>query len=268
MKTILTSLLVAGSLLPAPVVFAAAKGTPAQQAAAAKKQLDDANAKLKEANSKHDAAEKEFKKAEGAHKAAAAKIQEARLTATRELSGKLGLAAAQATDAAARREADTTQTALIAEIKKQPDYLAAVKDAEAASKQLKAVRDDTSLSDEERQKKSSALSATIRRPAELEKNRLAADPALKKMLGQAGEAAARLAAIRKEVQSAIEADPSVKTAAEALKKADTDLAKEKGELAKSQKDVATAQAKVNTENQQYQRELAQEKQSQAKKKKN
>lgn len=253
MKTTLSFIAIFTCLMGANASAAAAKGTPAQQTATAKTQLDEANKALTEAHKKHDTVEKGFKTAEDAHKKSAAKVQDARLAATREFGGKLGLGAAQATDAAARREADAAQTALIAEIKKQPDYLAATKEAGEASAKLRTVRDDTSLSDEQRQKKSSELSALIRRPAEIEKEKLASDPGLKKMLTQVAEAAAKLAAVRQEVQLAIAGDASVKAATDAAKKSDTDFEKEKGDLAKVQKEVTTAQAKVTTEIQQYQR---------------
>lgn len=236
-------------------VFAAApssKNSKAQTTQQAKQELDTAQAKLKEAQTDFSKAEKEAEKAEATHHAAAGKIQKARQAAFAEHAKKLGLPTALAEQAAAQRALTAAQTALSKELRSQADHQAAAAEAEQASARLQTARDDAKLSDEQRKQLTTDLSKAIRRPVELERERIEADPNLQQLRLKAGEAGKQAATIQAQAQKAAEDDSDVKAAQQAERDAADKVKPARAEVDKLKKDLATAQKKVATETQQYQ----------------
>lgn len=235
----------------------------AQATTKTKQDLDAAQKKLTDVTHDVTKAEAEFHKAETAHQAAVAKVQKARQSAAVAVGAKLGMPAAVAQRDAASRTLDAAQKALSKEIRAQADYQAAAKEADQASAKLGEARDDTKLSDEKRKELTAELSKTIRKPTELERERLEADGNLKQLRIALAEAGKQVAAIQTEVMKVVDDQPEVKTAmqaerddAEKVKKAREELDKHKKEQAAAQKTVtadtqkaqAQAQAKKKTKN--------------------
>ncbi|KAF0179647.1 MAG: hypothetical protein FD161_1264 [Limisphaerales bacterium] len=246
--------LLTGAFLLASVVHVPAQTkTKSASTQQAKQELDAAKDKLKDANQELNKAEKDFDKAKAAHDSAGAKIAKARAAAMAEHGKKLGLPTAIAQRDAAQRAIEAAQTALSKEIRAQADYQAAAKEAEKASGRLQAVRDDTSLSDEKKKLLTAELSKAIRRPAELERERIEADAGIQQLRGKATEAGKQVAVVQSQAQKAAEEDNDVKAAQQAERNAAEKVKTARAEVDKHKKEVATAQKKANTEAQQYQK---------------
>ena len=225
----------------------------------AKQEMDAAKDKLRDANQDLSKAEKEVEKAESAHQTSVAKIQKARQAAFAEHSKKLGLPTAIAQRDAASRAIEAAQTALSKEIRAQADHQAAAKDAEKASARLQEVRDDTTLADEKKRQLTADLSKTIRRPTELERERIEADANIQQLRLKAGEAGKQVATIQSQVQKAAEEDSDVKAAQQAERDSADKVKTARADVDKHKKEVAAAQKKATTEAQQYQKAQTQTK---------
>jgi chromosome segregation ATPase len=254
------SALLTGAFLLATVVHVPAQ-TKAKSASTqqAKQELDAAKDKLKDANQELTRAEKDFDKAKVAHDTAEAKIAKARAAAMAEHGKKLGLPTAIAQRDAASRAIEAAQTALSKGIRAQADYLAAAKEAEKASGRLQAVRDDTSLSDEKKKQLTAELSKAIRRPAELERERIEADANIQQLRLKAAEAGKQVAIVQSQAQKAAEEDSDVKAAQQAERAAADKVKDARAEVDKHKKEVASAQKKATTEAQQLQKAQTQAK---------
>lgn len=233
------------------------KSKQAQTPQQAKQELDAAQKKVADANKELAKAEGDAQKADGAHQASLAKIQKARQTATSEQGKKLGLPSALAQRDAAQRAVDAAQKALSKEIRAQSDYLAAAKEAEKASARLGEVREDTALADDKKKDLTSELSKTIRRPTEIERERIEADANIKQLRTAAAEAGKQAASVQAEVQKAVEMDADVKAALTAERDEADKAKKAHDEVEKHKKDIAAAQKQVATETQQYQKAATQ-----------
>lgn len=241
----------------APVGAQTQKSKQSQTSQQAKQELDAAQKKLTDANRDLTKAEGDAQKADGIHQASLAKIQKARQAATTEHGKKLGLPAALAQRDAAQRAVDAAQKALSKEIRAQSDYQAAAKEAEKASTRLGEVREDTALADDKKKELTSELSKTIRRPTEIERERIEADANIKQLRTAAAEAGKQAGSILVEVQKAVELDADVKAALTAERDEADKAKKAHDEVDKHKKDIATAQKQVATETQQYQKAAAQ-----------
>lgn len=150
-----------------------------------------------------------MQKAEAAHAPAVAKLQRERQKATQEHGAKLGLFQAIAERDALHRQTSTVFDSVVTAFKGSSEYKSAAEAAAKASEQLKAVREDESLAEAKKAQLTSEHSATIRRPAELERARLDADPKLLEARQREGEAAKKVAALQPQVTKAVESDPDV-----------------------------------------------------------
>jgi DNA repair exonuclease SbcCD ATPase subunit len=229
----------------------------AQSTQQAKQELDAAKDKLKDANQDLGKAEKEAEKTEAAHKAAVAKIQKARQTALAEQGKKLGLPAALAQRDAAERAVSSAHATLAKEIRAQADYQAAAKEAEKASARLQEAREDTTLAEEKKKALTTELSKTIRRPVELERERIEADAGLQQLRLKAAEAGKQVATIQAQAAKAAEDDTEVRAAQQAEHAAAVKVKDARAEVDKRKNEVATAQKKAASEQQQLQKAQAQ-----------
>ena len=247
--------LVAVALALAPVAESAQapKSKQAQSPQQAKQELDAAQKKLADANRELNKAETDAQKADAAHQASLTKIQKSRQTAMAAIGAKLGLPAAAAQRDAALRSVDAAQKALSKQIREQTDYQAAAKEAEKASVRLGEVRDDTSLADDKKRELTAELSKTIRRPTEMERERIEADANIKQLRTAAAEAGKQAGSIQVEVQKAVEEDARVKAALTDEREEADKAKKAHEEVDKHKKEIAVAQKQVATEAQQYQK---------------
>ncbi|MFA6546514.1 MAG: hypothetical protein WCS99_19010 [Limisphaerales bacterium] len=229
------------------------KGKQSQSSQQARQELDAAKEKLAAAGKDLGKAERELDKAEAAHLAAQAKTQKARQAAFAEHGRKDRLPGAIAQRDAALRAVDAAQVALTKGIRAQSDHQAAVKEAGKASARLLEVREDSSLSDEKKKDLASDLSKTIRRPAEMEHERIDADPNILELRAKAAEAGRQLASVQARAQKEAEEDSDVKAAVKTEADAADKVKTARAEVARHKKDVASAQGKVTTETQQYQK---------------
>ena len=235
------------------------KNSKSQSSQQAKQELDAAKDKLKEANQDLNKAEKEVDKAEAAHLAAQGKIQKARQAALAEHGKKLGLPNALAQHASAQRAFDAAHTALVKEIRAGADHQAAAKAGEQASARLQQLRDDTALDAERKRGITSELAKTLRRPAEMERERTETDPNLQQLRLKMADAARQAAAVQGQAQKAAEEDGDVKAAQQSERDAADKLKAARAEADKQKKEAAAAQKKANTETQQFQKTQSQTK---------
>lgn len=258
MKSTAASIAVASLFLACAAPLATAQTTKSKQPQTpqqAKVELDATQKKLTEANRELAKVTGEAQKADAAQQASLGKIQKARQAATAAVGGKLGLPAALAQRDAAVRAVDAAQKAISKETRAQSDYQDAAKEAEKASARMKEVREDAALSDEKRKELIVELSKTMRRPVEIERERIDADANLKQLRTAAVEAGKQAGAIQAEVQKAVEDDGGVKAALQA-ERDDADKAKKaRDEVDKQKKDIVAAQKQVATETQQYQKAM-------------
>jgi len=253
-------ILLAGVAFLVPAVSVPAQNkSKSQSTQKAKQELDAAKDKLKDANQELTKAEKDFDKAKSAHNAAEARITKARAAALAEHGKKLGLPTAVAQRDAALRSIEAAQTALSKEIRAQADYQAAAKEAEQASTRLRSLRDDTTLSDDKKMQLTAELSKAIRRPTELERERIEADAGIRLLRAKAAEAGRQVAIVQAQAQQAAEADSDVKAAQQAERDAADKVKTARAEVDKHKKEVATAQKKATTEAQQLQKAQGQAK---------
>lgn len=225
----------------------------------AKQELDAAKDKLKDANTELSKAEKEADKAEAAHTAAVGKIQKARVAALAEHGKKLGLPTALAQRDAAERAVASAHAALAKEIRAQADYQTAANAAEKASTRLQEVREDTVLAEEKKKTLTAELSKTIRRPVELERERIEADAGIQQLRLKAVEAGKQVATIQTQAAKAAEDDADVKAAQQAERASAEKAKTARAEVDKHKKEVASAQKKATTEAQQLQKAQTQAK---------
>ena len=212
--------------------------------AAAKKLVTEAQHKFTES-------QKELQKAEAAHAPAVAKLQRERQKATQEHGGKLGLFQAIAERDALHRQTSSIFDSAVTAIKGTSDYKAATEAAAKASDQLKAVREDESLAEAKKAQLTSEHSATLRRPAELERARLDADPKLLEARQREAEAAKKVAAIQPQVTKAVESDADVIAAVKHEREAAPRITKAREDVTHAQKELATAQATLARETKQH-----------------
>lgn len=246
-------LAVALALAPAAESAQAPKSKQAQSPQQAKQELDAAQKKLTEANRDLNKAETDAQKADSAHQASLAKIQKSRQTAMAAIGSKLGLPAAAAQRDEALRAVDAAQKALSKQIREQSEYQAAAKEAEKASARLREVREDTALTDEKKKELTAELSKSIRRPTEMERERIEADANMKQLRTAAVEAGKQAGSIQVEVQKAVEEDARVQAALTDEREEADKAKKAHEEVDKHKKEIAVAQKQVATEAQQYQK---------------
>lgn len=225
----------------------------------AKQELEAAKDKLKDANADLSKAEKDLEKAKAAHSTAETKIIKARAAAIAEHGKKLGLPVAIAQRDAALRSVEAAQTALTKELRAQSDHQALSKEAEQASARLQSLREDQTLTEEKRKQLTAELSKTIRRPAELERERIEADAGIQTLRAKVTEAGRQVAAVQAQAQKASEEDSDVKSALQAERDAAEKLKTARSEVDKHKKEVAAAQKKTAAETQQFQKAQSQAK---------
>ena len=232
------------------------KGQPSQQA---KQELDAAKDKLKDANQDLSKAEKDMDKAESAHQSAQAKIQKARQAAIAAQGKKLGLPTATAQHTSAQRGFETAHSALVKEIRASTEHQAATKASAQASAQMQQLRDDPALPAERKQQFTAELAKTLRRPAELERERTEADANLQQLRLKLAETGKQVTAIQAQAAKAAEGDSDMQAAQQAERDAADKLKSARAEVDKHKKEVAAAQKKATTESQQYQKAQSQTK---------
>lgn len=248
-------LLVLTGLLLSPVGKATAQAQATsknQPTTQAKKELDEAKAKLKDESHDLDKAEKEADKADAARKAAAAKVLHARQSAIAEHGKKLGLPIALGQRDAATRALASAHTTLAKQIRASTEHQSAVKEAEQAKTRLETVREDASVSDDKKKQLTTDLSKTIRAPVALEREQLDTNPQIRDLRAKLAEANKQAAIIQAQVQKAGEEAAGVKTALQHERESEEKAKTAHAEVDKHKREVTTAQKKVTNENQQLQ----------------
>jgi chromosome segregation ATPase len=261
MKRLFTCLTLVAAVLTLTGHAGAAQKANTQKTQEARKELDTAQDKLKDAREAMTKAQREFSQAESANQSAAAA-----LTKARQGVYKLGLNSTAAERDAAREQVNKSRQAMQSRLKQRDDYQSAQKAANTARIRFGGLNDDATLTAEQRQKLSSELAVPMRRPTELEKEAEAGDGALQQALARHRTAEQELSALNAKVSREIEADPEVKGAAKTAKDAAEKLAREKSQLAQAQQQLNSAQTAVNREQQQLKQ--AQNQGDNKKKKKN
>jgi len=218
----------------------------------AKKQLDAAQDKLRTERQEYDKAKKANDQANAAQQAAAAELAKARQGVYDRHAGKIGLTAAAAERDAARQQVNSSRKGLQDELKRDPAYQNAGKSADVARERFSGLNDDKSLTEEKRQQLSTELAVTLRRPAEMEREREARDTVLQDAMSRFSATDRKVNELQAQLQKEMDADPAVKAASEKAKDAADRAAKARAAFAREQQQLNSAQAAVSREQQQYQ----------------
>lgn len=233
----------------------------------------DAKEDVQQAREKLNAAEKELARslkdalaADVRERAAVRGIEAARDKVEERLGKKVGLDVEFARQKEALAEYEKAKAPVVERLKASAEYQAAVKSGEAAMEQLRALRGDDSLSDEQRKAKSTELTRQSLAASKLETSAVASDEAASAAQGRLGEIQKKVMALRDKIRKEVDAEPDVKkaiaeaeTARETSKRADQ-------EVAKDRRGVAQARAKLNDEQAHLLKAQAQDKKNDGKKK--
>ena len=175
------------------------------------------------------------------------KLNTERQTVYTKHGNKLGLGASVGERDALHRESSSIFDSLVTTIKGSSEYKSAATAAEKASTDLRAVREDDKLEETKKSQRTSELSAIIRRPAELERQRIDADPKLTEARTREGEAARKVADLQAQVKKAAESDPDLANAQKAERDSAAKLASARKELEAAKKASATTHATLAAE---------------------
>jgi hypothetical protein len=171
-------------------------------------------------------------------------VNRARQRALQEIpSNEQFLEAAKERDTA-WRDHETRRKQVIEQLKDRPDYQAALRESERASDRLRALPDDTSISDEERRARASEYALQLRRPGEMEKEALQSDAELWQRKQDWTLAEARLESVRQSLQQGIDSTPGVQQALEAQRQNTEELAQARQQLETRSQEYTAAQGRA------------------------
>jgi chromosome segregation ATPase len=245
------------SLMGSPRLGTAQAATANSRVRTAQQAFNTAQTKLNTARQTFDKAQQDIAKAQSACQAASNQVHQARQSAAQKHGTEIGMTAAIAERDAAAHKINTRRNTIDAELKTRADYQAAERDTDTARKRLSDLSEDKSLTDDQRQKLVSELSAKIRRPTEMRKAADAADPQMQQGIEQIQAAAKKIVALQPQVKKAIDSDPTVVRAIEQEKQAGTALEKARSLVTRAEQDFNTAQSNLNRQNDQLQAALSQ-----------
>ena len=240
-----------------PLGGSAQAATASSRVHTAQQAFNTAQTKLNTARQASEKAQQDLSKAQSAFQVASNHVQQARQSAAQKHGAEIGMTAAIGERDAATHKINARRNAIEAEIKTRADYQAAVGDADAARKRLSDLPEDKSLTDEQRRKLTSELSAKIRRPTEMRKAADTGDPQLQQANEQMQAATKKIIGLQPQVKKAIDSDPAVTKAIEQEKQALTALEKARSAAARADQDFNTAQTTLNRQSDQLDAALAQ-----------
>lgn len=231
-------------------------------AQSAKKAVTDAQKQVQSARSSLKTAEQSLQKAQAAVQSATQSARAAIQAAYKKHADELGLTQALAERQAAATELSQRKTALLTDLKSSRRYVDAKVAAEEASNQASKIRDDSSLSQDARDKQLSDLASKQRAPAELEHEQVENNTELTPIRQRYETADAKCRQLQAQVNKAAEGDEAVRSAkAEILQKSGA-IKDEQQKVTAAQKALAQAEQDL-----QQDKKKAQQAQSKGQKKK-
>ena len=230
----------------------------------AQKNVSSAEKELQTAKQNLKTAEREVQQAQNAVQAANKSVQSAFQAAYKKQADSLGLTQALAERDQASKELAQKKAALSATLKSSSRYKDAVAASTEASNQAARIRDDASLSDDQRQKKLSEIAGQQRQAAEMEHAEVENNPELTPLRQAFATADAKCRQLQAQATKAAEDDEAVRTAK-------NEVTVKTGAIKDSQQKVTAAQKEINQAEkslQQDEQKLQQAKAQSQKKKKN
>jgi hypothetical protein len=146
-------------------------------------------------------------------------VQQLRVALERKHEEATGVAAARESQRAAKEEFTAASRPLLATLREQADYQAAVTAAEAAKTRLRTLSDDKAITAEERASLAKTLSRQALAPSQLERAAIDADPKARAAHEKLERATELVAAAVDKLEQAIARDPELKQAMQTLDKA-------------------------------------------------
>lgn len=147
----------------------------------------------------------------------------------------------------AQEALDDAKAPILKALKAKPEYLAAQARVAAAKAQSESLRNESSLSDEARQK---ALAEAVRDKLavkELEQTAVDVEPKLKPLRDKLANAHENVSRLHAKVSDAVEADAEVKSTLRSLQNAMKQTAQAKADVDKESQELASDQAKLSKE---------------------
>lgn len=193
------------------------------------------------------AAQQALRQAQAKENEARHHLEEARKRAESQHKSSLNFDDAVAEQARAQEAFDDAKVPILKAFQGKPEYKAAQDRVEAAKARSESIRDDSSLSEEARQK---ALAEAIRDKLavkELEQSTVDGERKLKPLRDKLADAHDNVARLHAKVNEAVEADTEVKSALRSLHNAMKQTAQAKAEVVKESQDLAGDQARLSKE---------------------
>ena len=177
------------------------------------------------------AANQEITAAKAAHRAAVKDFQSTRESVEKSVDALLGIKKVQEEVAAAQKAYREVADPVLHELKSSPDYKAAEKTAGSAKSKIQELKDDSSLSEEDRKSRMTKLVGESMAASNLERQTLQKEPRVKTAREQLETIQKKLAALQKQAAEKVEKDSAVTAAQEAVKGAHASVKAAEGNLA-------------------------------------
>ncbi|MBC7817447.1 MAG: hypothetical protein IAG10_11200 [Planctomycetaceae bacterium] len=192
-------------------------------------------------------AQQALRQAEAKEREARHSLEEARTRVEAQHKGSLGFDKALEEQTQAKQDFDDAKAPVLQALKAQPEYQAAQERVAAAKVRSKALKEDSSLSEEARQKALAEASRDMLAVSELEQSAFDAELKLKPQRDNLANIRTRVANLHAKLKDAVEADSEVKSGLRALRNAMQQTALAKAEVAKESQELAGDQAKLSKE---------------------
>lgn len=268
---VLGLIVVAGSFDGAPAVAFDKKPGNAQErkddarVRREKEDVEEAQDAVKDAQKSLNNAIKAATAAEAREKAVLKALNAARERVEERLGKKVGLDVESTRFKEVQSEYEKAKGPIVERLKASSDYQSAVKSAETALDQLRALRGDDSLTDDQRKAKSTELTRLSLGPSRLEQSAVAADEAANGAHTRLDEIQKRVAALREKIRKEVDAEPDVRKALSDVESARKDSNKADGEVAKARNHLRSARVKLAQQQQDLLKAQVKDKQNDGKK---
>jgi chromosome segregation ATPase len=187
---------------------------------------------------------------------AASQIQRRRDELEKKHADYVGLTEARRTLESTRKVYEQAGAPILKQARESAQYQEAVEAAKQADRRLSSVRDDDDLEESERLKLLSDTAKIKQRPAQLEREALDAEEALKEYRSKLRDAEQAVVKAKTEMEKAVEKDPELKSAKDAFEVAKDRVTAARRDLAKESRDLADARQKLTREQNDLQQKIS------------
>lgn len=209
-----------------------------------KEDVEEAKDAVNDAQKSLTRALKEAAASEAREKVVLHALNAARERVEERLGKKVGLDVESTRFKEAQSEYEKAKGPIVERLKASQEYQSAVKSAETAMNQLRELRGDDSLTDDQRKAKSTELTRLSLGPSRLEQSAVAADESANRAHTRLDEIQKRVAALREKIRKEVDAEPDVRKALSDVESARKDSNKADSEVVKARNHLHSARTKL------------------------